>query len=190
MDEYVEHVRRLAIHYKDKIRVLVGVEIDASPERTEDLAYLPVSQLNKMDFLLFEYVQDEEAGGSSVAEVPGMGVPWSAVPGRIHARMVKSIMTMDVIAKDDGLCAPMLFPIPAGWFASFRFVNTVIIAPFPAKRARFANAGAGLTRGTVLHAHSRFRSRLQRGKRRQTRLLPFSQRYEFILQYSLNPRDW
>jgi histidinol phosphatase-like PHP family hydrolase len=69
LDEYVEHVRRLAIHYKDRIRVLVGVEVDASPDRTEDLAYLPFSQLNKMDFILFEHVQDEEAGGMSLWEL-------------------------------------------------------------------------------------------------------------------------
>jgi len=69
LDEYVEHVRRLALHYKDKIRVLVGVEIDTCPERTEDLGYLPLNQLNKMDFILFEYVQDEEAGGMSLWEL-------------------------------------------------------------------------------------------------------------------------
>jgi len=69
IDEYVEHLRRLAIHYKDTIRVLVGLEIDASPERTEDLAYLPVAQLNKMDYLLFENIQDEESGGMSLWEL-------------------------------------------------------------------------------------------------------------------------
>lgn len=69
LDEYVENVRRLAIHYKDRIRVLVGLEIDSSPDRTEDLSYLPFAQLNKMDYILFEYVQDEEAGGMSLWEL-------------------------------------------------------------------------------------------------------------------------
>jgi histidinol phosphatase-like PHP family hydrolase len=69
LDEYAEHVRRLALHYKDRIRVLVGIEVDASPDRTEDLAYLPFAQLNKMDFVLFEYVQDEQAGGMSLWEL-------------------------------------------------------------------------------------------------------------------------
>ena len=95
MDEYVEHVRRLAIHYKDKIRVLVGVEIDASPERTEDLAYLPSSQLNKMDFILFEYVQDEAAGGMSLWELFDMRKELEPPVGLAHNDISRNFADID-----------------------------------------------------------------------------------------------
>jgi histidinol phosphatase-like PHP family hydrolase len=95
LDEYVEHVRRLAIHYKDKIRVLVGVEIDSSPERTEDLAYLPTGQLNKMDFVLFEYVQDEEAGGMSLCELFDMRKELEPPVGLAHNDITRNFAETD-----------------------------------------------------------------------------------------------
>ncbi|MEM2870060.1 MAG: PHP domain-containing protein [Thermoplasmata archaeon] len=69
LEDYIEHVRRLAAQYRDRIRVLVGVEIDACHERTQDLEYLPYNLLNKLDFVLFENVQDEEAGGMGLWEL-------------------------------------------------------------------------------------------------------------------------
>ena len=95
IDEYVEHVRRLAIHYKDKIRVLVGVEIDASPERTEDLAYLPATQLNKMDFILFENVQDEPAGGLSLWELFDMRKELEPPVGLAHNDIARNFAEID-----------------------------------------------------------------------------------------------
>jgi len=87
LDEYIEHVRRLALHYKDRIRVLVGLEIDSCPERTDDLSYLPFAQLNKLDFVLFEYVQDEEAGGMSLWELFDMRKELEPPVGLAHNDM-------------------------------------------------------------------------------------------------------
>ena len=94
-DEYIEHVRRLALHYKDKIRVLAGVEIDASPERTEDLAYLPAGQLNKLDFILFENVQDEEAGGMGLWELFDMRHELQPPVGLAHNDIVRNFAEID-----------------------------------------------------------------------------------------------
>jgi hypothetical protein len=95
LDEYVEHVRRLAIHYKDRIRVLVGVEIDACPERSEDLAYLPVAQLNKMDFILFENVQDEDAGGMGLWELFDMRKELGPPVGLAHNDIARNFAEID-----------------------------------------------------------------------------------------------
>ena len=95
IDEYVEHLRRLAIHYKDTIRVLVGLEIDASPERTEDLAYLPVAQLNKMDYLLFENIQDEESGGMSLWELFDMRKELEPPVGLAHNDIARNFADVD-----------------------------------------------------------------------------------------------
>ncbi|MBM4249958.1 MAG: PHP domain-containing protein [Euryarchaeota archaeon] len=95
IDEYVEHVRRLAIHYKNRIRVLVGVEIDASAERTEDIAYLPAAQLNKMDFLLFENVQDDEAGGLGLWELFDMRKELEPPVGLAHNDIARNFAEID-----------------------------------------------------------------------------------------------
>ncbi|RLF48430.1 MAG: histidinol-phosphatase [Thermoplasmata archaeon] len=59
---YTAHIRDLGKKYEGKIRVLVGVEIDSCPERT-NLYALPYALLNDLDFVLFEYVQDDDNGG-------------------------------------------------------------------------------------------------------------------------------
>ena len=95
LEEYIEHVRRLALHYKDRIRVLTGVEIDASPERTEDLAYLPVAQLNKLDFILFENIQDEEAGGMGLWELFDMRKELLPPVGLAHNDIARNFAEID-----------------------------------------------------------------------------------------------
>ena len=95
LDEYIEHVRRLSLHYKDKIRVLAGVEIDACPERTEDLAYLPAGQLNKLDFILFENVQDEQAGGMGLWELFDMRKELLPPVGLAHNDIVRNFAEID-----------------------------------------------------------------------------------------------
>lgn len=69
LGDYTDHIRRLALQYKDRVKVLVGIEIDACPERTQDLETLPYEQLNRLDFVLFEHVQEEEVGGVGLWEL-------------------------------------------------------------------------------------------------------------------------
>jgi len=95
LDEYMEHVRRLAMHYKDKIRVLVGIEVDASPDRTEDIGYLPLAQLNKMDYVLFEYVQDEQAGGMGLWELFDMRKELEPPVGLAHNDISRNFTDID-----------------------------------------------------------------------------------------------
>jgi len=95
LEEYMEHVRRLAIHYKDRIRVLVGIEVDACPDRTEDLSYLPLGQLNKMDFVLFENVQDEQAGGMGLWELFDMRKELEPPVGLAHNDIARNFAEIE-----------------------------------------------------------------------------------------------
>ncbi len=69
LGDYTDHIRRLALQYRDRVIVLAGVEIDACPERTQDLESLPYEKLNELDFVLFEHVQEEDVGGASLWEL-------------------------------------------------------------------------------------------------------------------------
>jgi len=95
LEEYQEHVRRLATHYKDKIKVLVGVEVDASPDRTEDLGYLPLAQFNKLDFVMFEHVQDEQAGGMGLWELFDMRKELEPPVGLAHNDIARNFADID-----------------------------------------------------------------------------------------------
>lgn len=55
--EYLDLMRELGNRYPD-IEVLAGVEIDTDPGRC-DLDNLPIDLLNRLDLVLFEYVQTE-----------------------------------------------------------------------------------------------------------------------------------
>lgn len=58
LSAYISEVRSLQERYRDRITVLVGVEIDASRERTE-IDSLDFDILNTLDYVLFEFVQDD-----------------------------------------------------------------------------------------------------------------------------------
>lgn len=68
LDAYVSAVRSAALLYKERMRVLVGVEIDSSPERTffETLDWEVVGAL---DYVLFEYVGDDLYAGMPLWEL-------------------------------------------------------------------------------------------------------------------------
>ena len=55
-DRYLEEIRAAALRHPN-VRVLAGVEIDTDPSRC-DLASLPIDKLNRLDIVLFEYVDD------------------------------------------------------------------------------------------------------------------------------------
>ena len=95
LEEYQEHVGRLAVHYKEKIRVMVGVEVDASPDRTEDIGYLPLAQFNKLDFVVFEHVQDEQAGGMSLWELFDLRKELEPPVGLAHNDIARNFSDID-----------------------------------------------------------------------------------------------
>ncbi len=55
-DEYLEEIHEAAKRHPG-VRVLAGVEIDTDPSRC-DLEALPIELLNRLDIVLFEYVDD------------------------------------------------------------------------------------------------------------------------------------
>jgi DNA polymerase (family 10) len=68
LEDYIREIRLLNERYAGSLRVLAGVEIDTNPDRCA-LQNLPVERLNKLDLVLFEFVNDDWNGGSSLAEI-------------------------------------------------------------------------------------------------------------------------
>ena len=68
LEEYIALVKNLDRKYDGGLRVLAGVEIDTNPDRTP-LFDLPIDLLNKLDLVLFEYVNDDHMGGSQLREL-------------------------------------------------------------------------------------------------------------------------
>ena len=55
-EEYLDEIRAAALRHPS-VRLLAGVEIDTDPSRC-DLDALPIDLLNRLDIVLFEYVDD------------------------------------------------------------------------------------------------------------------------------------
>jgi len=68
LEGYASHVRELARKFDGTIEVLVGVEIDAAPSRS-DLLSFPAGELNRLDLVLFEYIEDPLFGGAGFDEL-------------------------------------------------------------------------------------------------------------------------
>lgn len=68
LDDYIGEIDRAQSRSSGDIKVLAGVEIDTNPARC-DLPSLPIDKLNELDIVLFEYVNDDHNGGSSIVEL-------------------------------------------------------------------------------------------------------------------------
>jgi histidinol phosphatase-like PHP family hydrolase len=71
LSDYIKEIKDLAEQFTDQIKVLCGVEIDSSKERT-DLAKIPFDDINQLDLVLFEYVQNDIWGGMPLWELMGV----------------------------------------------------------------------------------------------------------------------
>jgi histidinol phosphatase-like PHP family hydrolase len=69
--DYHREITDLANEFQDSIRVLCGVEIDACRQRT-DFDKMPFEDLNNLDFVLFEYVQNDLWNGMPLWEMLGI----------------------------------------------------------------------------------------------------------------------
>jgi len=58
VDQYIGEITGLRKRFRNRIDILAGVELDASFERT-DFDALDYEVLNRLDYILFEFVQDE-----------------------------------------------------------------------------------------------------------------------------------
>ncbi len=67
LEDYINDVKRASAAHPN-IRVLAGVEIDSCEDHT-DFAALPYETFNRLDFVLYEYVQDEQRSGMSFFEL-------------------------------------------------------------------------------------------------------------------------
>jgi histidinol phosphatase-like PHP family hydrolase len=65
IDAYIQEIKGLSEKYQGEIRILVGLEIDTNPneDRNPRMKNLPFNELNKLDYVLFEYVEDRGWGG-------------------------------------------------------------------------------------------------------------------------------
>ena len=98
LDDYIREIRSLNERYDGSLRVLAGVEIDTNPERCV-LEELPVDRLNRLDLVLFEFVNDEWNGGSSLAEIAPLIDSIKVPCGLVHtdfARVFQSFSPCDV----------------------------------------------------------------------------------------------
>ncbi len=68
LERYIEEVRAVGRAYEGRVNVLAGVEIDTNPERCV-LSELPSALLNRLDLVLFEYVEDPLQGGVPLSEL-------------------------------------------------------------------------------------------------------------------------
>jgi histidinol phosphatase-like PHP family hydrolase len=80
---YIQHLRRLKIENRSKIRLISGVEIDSSNVRTA-LDKLDYRQLNKLNFVLFEYVQDPLWAGMAFDKFIELSERFSVPVGLAH----------------------------------------------------------------------------------------------------------
>jgi len=64
IDNYLRKIEDLRQKYGDRIRILAGLEIDTSCFNLKR-SRLPFDKLNKLDYVLFEYVEDQGMGEAS-----------------------------------------------------------------------------------------------------------------------------
>lgn len=67
ISEYLESLRALHEKYSRQIRVLAGIEIDSSILRT-NFTEMPFNEINECDFLLIEYIEDNDMMGLGLEE--------------------------------------------------------------------------------------------------------------------------
>jgi histidinol phosphatase-like PHP family hydrolase len=80
---YIKHIHSLAERYNDKIKVLTGVEIDSCKERT-DFSKIDFGLLGNLDYVLFEYVQDDLWRGMPLWELLEMRKDIDCLVGLAH----------------------------------------------------------------------------------------------------------
>ncbi len=68
LQKYIDTIKTIAKKVGPKIKVLIGLEVDFS-SRTPDILSLPYSELNQLDFILFEYVNSKPWDGFSFSDL-------------------------------------------------------------------------------------------------------------------------
>jgi hypothetical protein len=89
MQSYLATIDKLRKKYSEKINILAGLEIDARKWNFE-LKDLPFEKFNKMDYVLFEYV-DEEADSYSLKDIAGIRKNLKCEVGLAHSKVGRLI---------------------------------------------------------------------------------------------------
>jgi histidinol phosphatase-like PHP family hydrolase len=91
--KYLSTIRALREEYEGTIEVLAGVEIDTNPDRC-DLGTLPFDLLNKLDLVLFEYVNDSANDGDGMEDLERTLLDISVPKGLAHTDIKASFSDM------------------------------------------------------------------------------------------------
>jgi histidinol phosphatase-like PHP family hydrolase len=91
IENYVTAIRELATRFAARLQILVGLEVDWTPPTERKLSAL-WSKVNQFDYVLFEYVQDEEMGGNSLSSLLAVR-PLIHVPvGLAHNHLARNFL--------------------------------------------------------------------------------------------------
>jgi histidinol phosphatase-like PHP family hydrolase len=107
-DKYLLAIKGLRKKYEGTIEVLAGVEIDANPDRC-DLESLPFDMLNKLDLVLFEYVNDRANDGGGIEDLDRALSKVSVPRGLAHSDIKTSFADMEAGEIADLLSSRSLF---------------------------------------------------------------------------------
>lgn len=92
--EYIDHVRALAASYAPQISVLVGLEVDFSKRTPMEQFWergFRQTPLNDLDYVLFEYVNDDQLGGLPLTALLAYR-RWIQVPvGLAHSFLARDL---------------------------------------------------------------------------------------------------
>jgi len=84
LEPYIKEIKSLNSKYDGIIRVLAGLEIDTSTENP-NRKKLPIDKLNNLDYVLFEYVDDEHKDALTLTDIIAIRKELSCHVGLAHA---------------------------------------------------------------------------------------------------------
>lgn len=93
LTEYTQAVRALAGRFAGQIGVLTGLEVDWSPRVYPQLEAL-LAQANQLDYLLFEYVGDQNWHGDSLEQLLGIRAQIDIPVGLAHNRLDRNFAAL------------------------------------------------------------------------------------------------
>lgn len=105
---YLRRIEELRRKYEGTIEVLAGVEIDVNPERCA-LDRLPFDMLGELDFVLFEYVNDEANDGDDMEDLDRILSKISVPMGLAHSDIKSCLAGMGAAEIADMLSSRDLF---------------------------------------------------------------------------------
>jgi histidinol phosphatase-like PHP family hydrolase len=63
LDGYISHIEDLKSNFEGLIQILIGIEVDSCPDRSPQLYELTHELIDRLDYVLFEYVNEKDWQG-------------------------------------------------------------------------------------------------------------------------------